>query len=227
VKIEYSLQELEYSVNSSIKSENTFKSSKLKRLIDITISLLIMPFIIPVILIIALLVKIDSRGNIFFVQERLGKDFKTFKCFKFRTMYSNSEQIFKDYLLSNPDAFREWNEYKKLKDDPRITKIGKFLRKTSLDELPQILNVIKGEMSLVGPRPYLPSEEKDMQPYSNIILSVKPGVTGLWQVSGRNKLSFKQRLHLDSIYALNNNLITDLVILIRTIKVVFLGEGAY
>ncbi|GIW22385.1 MAG: hypothetical protein KatS3mg068_1392 [Candidatus Sericytochromatia bacterium] len=186
-----------------------------------------MPIILPLMFLIALLIKIDSKGSILFEQERLGKNFKTFKCYKFRTMYENSQEIFDSYLLENPEALKEWQEYKKLKHDPRITRIGNMLRKTSLDELPQIFNVLKGEMSLVGPRPYLPSEEVDMRPYSEIILSVTPGITGLWQVSGRNKLSFKQRVKLDSLYVINSNIYNDISILIKTIKVVLLREGAY
>lgn len=228
MRIEYNLQDLEYlnSINKKLDEKNKYEI-KIKRFLDILISLTIMPFILPVMLLIVLLIKIDSKGDVLFVQERLGKDFNNFKCFKFRTMYDNSQERFDEYLLSNYEALKEWEKYKKLKEDPRITKIGKLLRKTSLDELPQILNVLKGEMSLVGPRPYLPSEEKDMRPYSKTILSVKPGITGLWQVSGRNNLSFKDRLKLDSLYALNNTVYNDIILLIKTIKVVLLKEGAY
>jgi undecaprenyl-phosphate galactose phosphotransferase len=131
-------------------------------------------------------------------------------------------------LENNGEALAQWNKYKKLKDyDPRLTKIGKFLRRTSLDELPQIFNVLKGEMSLFGPRPYLPDEECEMNDCIDLILLTRPGITGLWQVSGRNELAFKDRLKLDAWYVLNWSLWLDIVILFKTIRVVLSREGAY
>lgn len=199
-----------------------------KRVFDLVLSFALLPIILPLIFLIAIIIRIDSYGSPLFTHNRMGKDFKDFNCYKFRTMYVNSEHLFQEHLNNNKEAMEEWKNYKKLKRfDPRITRIGGFLRKTSLDELPQIFNVIKGEMSLIGPRPYLPREELDMRPYSKNILSVVPGITGLWQVSGRNKLTFKERLKLDSWYAVNRTLWLDLIILIKTVKVVFLRDGAY
>ena len=143
-------------------------------------------------------------------------------------MYLNSDEILQEFLEKNPEAKKEWDKYKKLKSyDPRVTKIGKFLRATSLDELPQIFNVLKGDMSLVGLRPYLPREISDMGEYKDIILLTRPGITGLWQISGRNELTFQDRLKLDTWYVLNWSLWLDIVILFKTIKVVLNREGAY
>ncbi|GAB6078611.1 undecaprenyl-phosphate galactose phosphotransferase WbaP [Hydrogenobaculum acidophilum] len=199
-----------------------------KMIFDITVAALLLPILLFIIAAFSILIKLDSEGPVFFVQERLGENGKIFKCIKFRTMYINNEEILRQFLQQNKEALLEWQTFKKLKkDDPRITRIGKILRKTSLDELPQIFNVLKGEMSLVGPRPYLPSEEKDMGDYKDYILLTRPGITGLWQVSGRNELSFEERLKLDTWYVLNWSLWLDIIILFKTIKVVFKKEGAY
>ena len=199
-----------------------------KMIFDITVAVLLLPILLFIIAAFSILIKLDSEGPVFFVQERLGENGKIFKCIKFRTMYINNEEILKKFLQQNKEALLEWQTFKKLKkDDPRITRIGKILRKTSLDELPQIFNVLKGEMSLVGPRPYLPSEEKDMGDYKDYILLTRPGITGLWQVSGRNELTFEERLKLDTWYVLNWSLWLDVMILFKTIKVVFKKEGAY
>jgi len=214
-----------------IKITNNLESKlnqTIKQTFDILLSLVIFPVLIIVIGIFAVLIKLDSEGPVFFVQERLGKNGKIFKCIKFRTMYINNQEILERFLKENQEAFLEWSTFKKLKTfDPRITKVGKILRKTSLDELPQIFNVLKGDMSLVGPRPYLPSEEGDMGDYKEYILLTRPGITGLWQVSGRNELSFEERLKLDTWYVLNWSLWLDLVILLKTIKVILKKEGAY
>ncbi len=209
-------------------STNSLVNESLKRAFDIIISILLLPFVLPIIGLIAILIKIDSEGPVFFIQDRLGKNGKKFKCIKFRTMYVNNDEILEEYLKRNPEKREEWNKYKKLKSfDPRVTRVGRFLRKTSLDELPQIFNVIKGDMSLVGPRPYLPKEETDMGYFKNTILLTKPGITGLWQVSGRNELEFKVRLILDERYVLNWSFWLDLLIMLKTIKVVLKREGAY
>ncbi len=210
---------------------NNLKSKfnqNLKRSFDIILSVLSLPLLLPIIGIIGILVKLDSKGNIFFIQERLGKDGTTFRCIKFRTMYENNQEILENYLEKNPKAKQEWETFKKLKGfDPRVTRIGKFLRRTSLDELPQIFNVLKGEMSLVGPRPYLPREKEDMKEFYETIVLTKPGITGLWQVSGRNDLEFDYRLKLDTWYVQNWSLWLDVVIILKTFKVVLKGEGAY
>jgi len=207
---------------------NSLVNEGIKRTIDIIISLLLLPVVLPLIGLIAIFIKLDSKGPVFFVQDRLGKNGKKFKCIKFRTMYLNNDEILEEYLRKHPEKREEWNKYKKLKSfDPRVTRVGRFLRKTSLDELPQIFNVLKGDMSLVGPRPYLPKEETDMGYFKNTILLTKPGITGLWQVSGRNNLEFRVRLVLDERYVLNWSFWLDLLIMLKTVKVVLKREGAY
>ena len=167
-----------------------------------------------------------DNGPVFYFQERIGKNGKIFKIFKFRSMCVNSEEVLEEYLKNNEDAKKEWKEYKKLKDDPRVTKVGKILRKTSLDEMPQLLNVLNGTMSLVGPRPYLLREKEDMGEYYNIIIKQKPGITGLWQVNGRSNTTFAERLDMDVMYYKKKSLKNDVVILFKTFANVFKKEGA-
>lgn len=176
---------------------------------------------------IAVLIKLDSKGPAFLSQERVGKRGNIFKCIKFRSMYENADEILESILANSPELRDRWDHYWKLDNDPRITRFGKFLRSTSLDELPQIFNVLRGEMSLVGPRPYLPREQQVLQDHSEIIHSVKPGITGLWQVSGRSTTSNEYRLTLDSWYVRNWNLWLDIVIILKTIRIVIMREGAF
>ena len=184
---------------------------------------------LPLFFIISLLVKCSSRGPIFYSQRRLGKNNKPFKCLKFRTMHAEAEDILDNLIKSNQTLRREFEASHKLKNDPRITNIGHFLRKTSLDEIPQFINVLKGEMSIVGPRPIVKEELEKYGESINQVLSVKPGITGLWQVSGRNNLSYKRRVYLDCLYVKNINLILDIRIIIRTFGVIFFpgDRGAY
>ncbi len=191
------------------------------------LSILILPFLLPIVGIIAWLVKSGSDGSAFFKQERLGKDGKVFLVYKFRTMYINGDEILEDYLKNNPQEIENYKIYHKYENDPRITKIGRILRKTSADELAQIFNVLKSEMNFVGPRPYMVTErEKIGKSNEDIILRLKPGITGLWQVSGRNELTFKERIDMDRWYILNWSLWTDFTILLKTIKVVLDKVGA-
>ncbi len=200
-----------------------------KRSFDICICIILLPVILPLMALISILIRLDSLGGAIFTQERIGRDGKKIKIYKFRTMYLNSDKILNRYLEENPQAKIEWERYFKLKNfDPRVTKFGKFLRKTSLDELPQILNVIKGDMSIVGPRPVTEEEiETHYKDLSDFYYEVRPGITGLWQVSGRNDTDYKRRVFLDTAYAINWSLWIDLVILIKTVKVVLKREGAY
>ncbi len=199
----------------------------IKNLFDIFVSIPVFIISLPVIALVAVLIKLDSKGPVFFAQERIGVNGKAFRCIKFRSMYVDAEKILAKLLKQDKKLNAEWKKYLKLKNDPRVTKIGKLIRKFSLDELPQVFNIIKGDMSLVGPRPYLPREAKDMESDADTMVEVRPGLTGLWQVSGRNKTSFKERLVLDAWYIQNWSLWLDIVILIRTVKVVFKREGAY
>jgi lipopolysaccharide/colanic/teichoic acid biosynthesis glycosyltransferase len=183
----------------------------------------------PVFIFISLLIKFSSRGPIFFLQDRVGKNKKIFKCIKFRTMHPESEDMLENLIMTNMKLKKEFEETYKLKNDPRITNIGKFLRKTSLDEIPQFWNVLMMDMSIVGPRPIV---KEEINKYGNSfqkVISVKPGITGLWQVSGRNNLTYKRRINLDWIYVNNINPITDLRILIRTFGVILFpnDRGAY
>lgn len=199
----------------------------LKGVSDYLLSLLLLPFIMVIMAVIAALIKREEpNGEIFFQQIRMGRDAHLFTCYKFRTMRENSDGLLQEYLKNNPAEIHNYTIYHKYENDPRITQIGHFLRKTSLDELPQILNILKGEMSLIGPRPYMPQECEKIGDKLSMILAVKPGITGLWQVSGRSEIDFISRVALDAWYVRNWSLWTDFVILIKTVKVVLKREGA-
>ena len=199
----------------------------IKRIFDIIMGLIICIPAVPILILCYFWVKFDSKGPVFFNAKRIGKDGKEFTCYKFRSMYMNSDKILADYLAKNPEAKAEWDEFQKLHDfDPRVTKAGRIMRKTSLDELPQLLNVLKGEMSLVGPRPYLPREIDKMGEYYKIIISTVPGITGYWQVNGRSDVTFEGRLKMDNWYIYNWSVWIDMVLLFKTIKAVFFSKGA-
>ena len=201
----------------------------IKNLFDILFSLFVLIAFIPLFLIISILIKFSSRGPIFFLQERIGKNNVPFKCIKFRTMYPEAKDILKNLLNKDEKIKKEFEETHKIKNDPRITSIGKLLRKTSLDELPQFFNVLRNEMSIVGPRPIVKAEKNKYGKNLIKVLSIKPGITGLWQVSGRNNLTYKKRVKLDINYVKNYNLLMDIRILIRTFGVILfpLDRGAY
>ncbi|MCQ6558900.1 sugar transferase [Paenibacillus mendelii] len=195
-----------------------------KRAIDIICAFIGLLFLLPALVVIALLIKLeDPKGTIFFHQTRLGKNEKPFKMYKFRSMVFNAEELLNDLLEQNEVSGAMF----KMKEDPRITKIGKFIRKTSLDELPQLWNVIRGDMSLVGPRPPLPREVAEYTNYDKLRLKVTPGCTGLWQVSGRNELSFKDMVELDLRYIERRSLIYDFKIIFKTVKVLFGSKDAF
>jgi len=198
----------------------------LKRTIDLLCAVSILTLLAPLFATIALLIKFDSEGPVFFRQERMGKGGEIFTLLKFRSMYSDADERLSHVLESDPERRREYEKYHKLSDDPRVTPVGKLLRRYSLDELPQLLNVIRGEMSLVGPRAYMPAELPDMKGLETVILQTPPGVTGLWQVSGRNQLTFGERVDLDVHYVQNWSPWLDLYLLVRTVPTVLTGEGA-
>jgi len=198
-----------------------------KRVIDIIGALLGSVLLLPTILLIAIAkIILKDKGPIIYAQDRIGKNGKVFKMYKFRSMVVNADEILEKYLAENESAREEYKINKKLKQDPRVTKIGKFIRETSIDELPQFINVLKGEMSLVGPRPYLLREKKDIGDYYPYIVAVNPGITGYWQVSGRNRVTFKKRLELDKEYYEKRSLKLDFKILLKTALKVFDKEGA-
>lgn len=199
----------------------------LKRLFDIGATIVGGILISPILLLIAIWVYHDSPGPVIFKHRRVGKDGKEFNCYKFRSMCVNSKEVLEHLLATDPAAKAEWDKEFKLKDDPRITKSGAFLRKTSLDELPQLWNVLKGEMSLVGPRPIVQEEVPRYGKYIKEYYSVLPGITGMWQTSGRSDISYPERVQMDSWYVHNWNLWLDLVLLWRTVSVVVHHDGAY
>jgi Undecaprenyl-phosphate galactose phosphotransferase WbaP len=200
----------------------------LKRAFDLTVAAATTVVILPLLLVAALAIRFDSPGAVFFAQDRLGRHGRRFRCLKFRTMYVDNEGRLAGHLAADPEARSEWERFAKLKSrDPRITRVGRVLRRFSFDEIPQILNVFKGEMSLVGPRPYLPRERERMGDFAETILKAAPGITGLWQVSGRNEVTFEQRLRLDEYYVRNWSLWMDVIVLVKTLGVVLRGDGAY
>lgn len=198
-----------------------------KRVIDILGGLVGVLFLFPLTIIIKILsLKSGDKESIFFKQKRIGKNGKDIYIYKYRSMVPNAEDVLEKLMKENPKIKEEYLKNKKLKNDPRITKVGNFIRKTSLDEFPQFINVLKGDMSLVGPRPYLPREKDDMKKYYDDIIKVKPGITGPWQVNGRSDISFNKRIKMDSEYSNNWGIIGDFKILIKTVSSVLLKKGA-
>ena len=180
----------------------------------------------PLFLMVAVLVRFTDPGPVFFAHERIGKRGRRFKCLKFRTMAQDGDAILARHLRTDPDAAKEWNTTRKLRDDPRVTRLGDALRRSSIDELPQFWNILVGDMSVVGPRPIVDEEIKH---YDNAIfdyLSVRPGLTGLWQVSGRSDVGYSERVSLDKAYVRNRTFLADIRIIVRTIKVVAFREGS-
>lgn len=197
-----------------------------KRSLDVCGALFLLIALAPLLVTIAVLIRMDAPGAIFYRQERMGWNGRIVTILKFRTMYEDADARLAEILENDPELRREYDRYHKLQDDPRVTRIGTYLRRYSLDELPQIWNVLRGDMSLVGPRAYMPSELPEMSGMARAALQSPPGMTGLWQVSGRNHLSFADRVHLDVHYVQNWSLWLDLYLLIRTIPVVLTGHGA-
>ena len=204
-----------------------FISGLFKRITDLVAGIVGVIFLIPLIIIVFLIELFTGDfGPIFFIQERIGQKGKNFKMIKFRSMVVGADDILVKYLAENPEAAEEYRINKKLKNDPRVTKAGKLLRKTSLDEWPQFLHLLTGKMSLVGPRPYLPREKEDMGEYYDFIIKMKPGITGPWQVAGRSELTFEDRLKLDEEYCARRGNRRDLKILFKTFLKVVRSEGA-
>ena len=223
-----------YPVSSPKSSKALIKQKSrfgrfIKRSGDIIFSCFVLIFGFPVLLVIAALIKLSSPGPIFYIQERIGRKYSSFGCIKFRTMKEDADEILSDILASSTSMRKEFELDFKLREDPRITPIGRFLRRSSLDELPQFINVLLGEMSVVGPRPIVEKELPRYDKYMDEVSSVRPGLTGLWQVSGRNNLSYQKRVELDLFYARYHTFTLDLLILIKTLGVLLLpmDRGAY
>jgi Undecaprenyl-phosphate galactose phosphotransferase WbaP len=198
-----------------------------KRVVDLVATLIGGTLVLPLILMLALCVYLESRGPVFYRDQRMGQNGNLFSCVKFCTMVPDAETLLQRMLEEDSGLREEYSKYHKLRDDPRVTRVGRFLRKTSLDELPQLWNVLRGEMSLVGPRPYLPRESKEIGMTQSEILRVPPGITGPWQVSGRNHASFSERIRMDAHYVRDWSIWLDLVLLARTVKTVLFSHGAY
>lgn len=210
-------------------STQTLKGAFVKRSFDIVFSLFVLIAFSPLYLILAILIAVSSPGPIFYVQQRVGQNHKRFGCIKFRTMVNNADQVLASMIADSPDMRDEFESNFKLRDDPRITWIGQFLRLTSLDEFPQFWNVLRGDMSVVGPRPLVPEELHKYGNRIDKILKIRPGITGLWQVSGRNDIPYPQRVQIDVYYVNYRNLLLDLWVIFKTLGVVIFphNNGAY
>lgn len=198
-----------------------------KRFLDLTVIAIALPILIPLFILLGSIIKLTSKGRVFYSQNRIGKGGKEFKAWKFRSMVEDADAVLNIYLEKHPELKAEWERDHKLKNDPRITSIGRILRKTSLDELPQLWNVLIGEMSLVGPRPIVRAEVSKYGELFKVYKLVRPGITGLWQISGRNNTTYEERLYFDRFYVQNWSCMLDVFILWRTVKTALFQEGAY
>lgn len=204
-----------------------FWQRSIKRGLDILLSIILLILISPLLLMVSIAIKLEDKGNVFYKQRRVGRNGCEYVMWKFRTMVPDAEQKLHDYLLANAEYAREWDANQKLKNDPRLTRVGRVLRKWSLDELPQLINVIRGEMSLVGPRPFFSEQAGFYGKVLNLYYQVRPGMTGMWQVSGRNDTDYARRVRLDEYYIRNWSFWLDIYILLRTIWIILRREGAY
>lgn len=198
-----------------------------KRLFDIAFSACILLILAPLFFVIALAIRLGSGEPAIYAQPRIGRGGKVFHCYKFRTMHSGAEERLQAILQQDPLLRREWSEKQKLKEDPRIFLIGKWLRRTSLDELPQFWNVVKGDLSVVGPRPYMVAQGSKLGPLAPKILSIRPGITGLWQTSGRSRTTFQERVALDAAYVERRSFYYDLTLVLKTVPQVIFPTDAY
>jgi Undecaprenyl-phosphate galactose phosphotransferase WbaP len=210
-----------------ILDQNLVSKNFITRVFDISLILLAAPYLILAFLVIASLIKLDSPGPVFYRQRRIGRFGRKFHIYKFRTMVQNADQTLELYLDSFPELKAQWSTTHKLKEDPRVTRLGSMLRKWSLDELPQIWNIIIGDMSWIGPRPIVDAEVEKYGKCFDLYIQVRPGLTGLWQVSGRNDTTYERRVELDEYYIRNRSLKLDLQILWKTVFVVLKKDGAY
>ena len=214
-------------ITAKILDRDLVSKNNVARVLDITLILLAAPYILLAFLIFAILVKLDSPGPVFFRQIRIGRFGRKFPVYKFRTMVQNADQVLQDYLDKSPELRVEWLATHKLKQDPRVTRLGALLRTWSIDELPQLWNILIGDMSLVGPRPIVDAEVEKYGKCFELYIQVRPGLTGLWQVSGRNNTTYERRVELDEFYVRNRSLKLDLQILLKTVLVVLKKDGAY
>ena len=223
------LRSILFNLNRLKLSFAVWNGNFVKRMFDIVFALFVLTVFSPVYLILTILVALNSQGPVFYIQQRVGKNHQPFYCIKFRTMVDNADEVLETMMQDSDLMRQEFSDSFKLKQDPRITTIGKFLRLTSLDEFPQFWNVLKGEMSVVGPRPLVPEELPKYGRKINTVLKIKPGITGLWQVSGRNDIPYPKRVQIDVYYATSHNWLLDLWIVYKTIGVMLFprNNGAY
>lgn len=207
--------------------QDRFIDQALKRGFDVSVALLCLFLLLPLFVLVAVAIWAVDRGSPFYSHRRLGRDGKTFGCLKFRSMRLDGDDILRRHLAANPAAREEWEQTHKLKDDPRVTLVGHLLRKSSLDELPQLINIVRGEMSLVGPRPIVQAEVEKYGDAASAYFAVRPGLTGMWQVSGRSDTSYAERVRLDRHYVESRSFAGDMVIILRTVPAVFLVKGSY
>ncbi len=213
-----------------VRSGAAVPSQRQRRLgaaLDFTIALAAIIVLLPAFIIIAIAVGLERRGPIIFVQRRIGQRGAAFMLYKFRSMHVDGDRIFADHLVSNPDAAVEWARDHKLQRDPRVTRLGSFLRRSSLDELPQLFNVLLGHMSIVGPRPIVDAEVAKYGRFFRFYCAVRPGITGIWQISGRNHVSYPRRVAMDAIYAKKKSVLLDIKIMAATIPAVLRRTGSY
>lgn len=215
------------SMAADLSAEQEIKSGWANRTLDIVLATSMLILLLPVMILAAILVAVTSKGPIIFKQQRVGLNGQGFGCYKFRSMRIDAEQSLARLLEAQPELRHEWNCSQKLNHDPRITPLGSFLRHSSIDELPQLINVIRGDMSLVGPRPIVPSEVPRYGRYITSYFSVKPGLTGLWQVTGRNDSSYRRRVAADVLYSRSRSLLFDLKIMLMTVPAVISGRGSW
>ncbi|MDO6512024.1 sugar transferase [Celeribacter halophilus] len=212
-------------ISQDAMSKFSFYRNIGKRSFDVIFLLMVSSFVVPVILILAVLVKLDG-GPAFYAQRRVGRNGKIFQFYKLRSMHVNADELLVKLCRENPEIAAEWETYQKLRHDPRITKIGHFIRKTSLDELPQLLNIFKGDMSFVGPRPFMPSQQMLYEgARGSAYFQMRPGLTGPWQVSGRGESSFAARVRYDNFYHRKLSFLTDMSLILRTFTVVLKSTG--
>ncbi|MET1754396.1 sugar transferase [Novosphingobium sp. RD2P27] len=208
-------------------SRSVARDAALTRALDITAALAAIVLLLPLLVLIVLALKLTSSGPVLFAHRRIGRNGKAFPCYKFRSMVANSAEVLERHLAECPEARAEWTRDQKLRSDPRVTPVGRILRRTSLDEVPQIFNVLRGEMSIVGPRPIVEGEMIRYRQYISAYCSVKPGITGLWQISGRNNTTYRRRVALDTAYARSRSIRLDIAIIVRTVPAVLSGSGCY
>ena len=211
------------STHNLTKKTNLFA----KRVIDLSLIVLSFPIVLPVCAVVSLIIKLTSPGPVFYGHVRVGKNGKSIKCWKFRSMCRDADKKLDEILAHNPEMQKQWERDRKLVDDPRVTAVGKFIRKTSIDELPQFLNILTGEMSFIGPRPVTQGELIKYGEQADYILSVTPGLSGMWQTSGRSDTEYEERITLDTYYIQNWSIWLDIWLIIKTVWVVFKRKGAY